>query len=478
MAPIAAVLTIAAALPAWGEGRFLGDEGPSTFAIPTVLRPNVSLWLAIYGVYDSSQQVYYDRRHLDVVLGVLDLRPYAPLSGDSARVRARKARQSVDAVEKERSRIEAALLRLERGKRRRLSELERRLLAAYARRPSALRGAHRRVAARSGLRDRFGEGLRRMALYRPYLLEILRRHRLPEEILALAMTESLFGPRARSRSGAYGIWQFLEGTGREYLHINRVVDERRDPIISTDAAARMLKSNLRRLKRWPLAITGYHYGPNGMARAARETGSYDLVRILERWRSKRFKFASRNYYASFLAALEVIRRQSQFFPNLVLPEPVRFETLAIPASMSIRRVARSCGVEVAALEALNLGLTRDALASRVSLPEGFPLRVPQQSYARCQSELRRASPPVSKARDRVRLHRVRKGESLLAIARRHGSTLPEVLALNGLRAPRHLRVGEALRVPARPRGRGFSVVPVTPLGLARNEGGDAAVGAP
>jgi membrane-bound lytic murein transglycosylase D len=318
--------------------------------------------------------------------------------------------------------------------------------------------------------------LRRLARYRPYLVEILKRHRLPEDLLALAMTESLFGPRARSRSGAYGVWQFLKGTGREYLHINGIVDERRDPIVATDAAARMLKRNIRRLKRWPLAITGYNYGPNGMARAAKETESYDLVQILRRWRSKRFKFASRNYYASFLAALEVMRRRAQLFPNLELPEPLRFETLAVPAPMPLSRVARACGIPVSTLEPLNLGLTPAALSSRVSLPEGLPLRVPTVAFARCKKRLRRAAAPL--ARVQVRVHRVRKGESFVEIARRYGSTLPEVLSLNGLRAPRHLRVGEKLRVPVRRRGRGFTVVPVTPLRFAQKEGGDGAVGSP
>jgi membrane-bound lytic murein transglycosylase D len=450
-----AVAVVFVPVLATAEPRFLGDEGPRTFAVPTLLKKNVRLWSRVYGEYASWQQLYYDTREMDLVLGVLDLKRY---TDDPER--------RTSAVEAERRRIQQALLRLSRGKRRGLSPLERRLLGVYRGRLRALRGAHSRVGAHPGLRDRFLEGLVRMARYRPYVVEVLRRYGLPEELLALAMTESLFNPRAKSRAGAYGVWQFLRGTGREYLHINDVVDERRDPIVSTDAAARMLRSNLRRLRKWPLALSGYHYGPNGMARAAQETGSYDLTVILRRWRSKRFKFASRNYYASFLAALEVMRDRARYFPGARLPAPLRFATVELPASVPIQAIVRRCGVKPGILAELNLALTRGVLSSRVRLPQGFPLRVPEAAGSRCQERFRRSVNPRGKAR--VRKHRVKPGESFVELARRYGTTVSRILSLNGLDAPRHLRVGEALLVPG--RGGRFSFVPVKPARVAKANG--------
>lgn len=447
-------------LPSTNEARaarFLGDKGKGrTFTTPSILRPNVRLWTRVYGEYDSWTELYYDTKHLDILLGTLDLRPYQ-------HDRAGKTK----AVERERRRLQTALARIGAGKRRGLSALERRLVRLYRGRRGALAGAHRRVGAHAGLRDRFAEGLKRLAIYQPYVEEVLRRHKLPTALTALAMTESLFNPRAKSKAGAYGCWQFLQGTGKEYLHINRIIDERRDPIISTDGAARMLLGNLKRLREWPLAITGYNYGPYGMARAAKDVGSHDLVQVLRRWKAKRFKFASRNYYASFLAALHVMRQSARYFPKLALPKPIRFATVLLPASAPLAGIARNCKVPAKEIATLNPGLTDSAARSRVRLPQGFPLRVPANRAQACTRRFHKVRGAVRRGPVRARAHRVRAGESFNAIASRYGTTLGAVLTLNGLREPRNLRVGEKIKVPGRGRDGGFTHVPVTPVRLAK-----------
>jgi membrane-bound lytic murein transglycosylase D len=475
---VPAVIASAFSVPALARQRFLGDEGPGTFAVPSILAPNVKLWTAVYGRYDSSQELYYDTKHLDVILSVLDLRPFMPEPSDSTETRRRKLLRKTDAIEAERRRVQAAVLRVAHGKRTGLSKLERQVYDAYRAAPrGAIHGAHQRIGAHVGLRDRFGEGLKRLARYKPYVVEVLRRHDLPAELVALAMTESLFNPKAKSKSGAYGCWQFLHGTGREYLHINGIVDERRDPIVATDAAARMLKNNLRRLQRWPLALTGYNYGPNGMVRAARETGSYDLVQILRRWKSKRFKFASRNYYASFLAALEVMNNQKRYFPSLRFPAPLRFETLKVPGNTPLQVVVKRCRARLEDLADLNPGLTPEVITSGRALPQGYPLRIPTESTMRCLRTFRKfaASHPMPKPR--LRSHRVGPGQTWNGLAHRVGLTLAELLGLNGLQKPRALRVGELLRIPERPR-LGFTYVPVTSLRMARAEEPDSDLASP
>jgi membrane-bound lytic murein transglycosylase D len=453
------MISVAAiAWPATGAARrYLGDEGPGrTFATPAILKPNVRLWTRVYGEYDSWTEIYYDTKHLDILLGTLDLQPHMG-----------SAKKKTAALEAERHRIRAALRALARGKRRGLSKLEARLLRAYGGRLGALKGAEKRVGAHAGLRDRFGLGLQRLAKYRPYVEEVLRRHELPTALTALAMTESLFNPKAKSKAGAYGCWQFLTGTGKEYLHINPVVDERRDPIVSTDGAARMLRGNIERLKKWPLALTGYNYGPNGMARAAKETGSHDLAVILRKWSAKRFKFASRNYYASFLAALAVMRNQKKYFPTLPLPRPIRFATVPLPASAPLGGIGRHCKVPVKQLVELNPALTDAASRSRVKVPQGFPLRVPARAERACKRAFHKVAGAVRRPPDKPRKHRVRLGESLIGIASRYGTTLSTILKLNKLARPRNLRVGEHLKVPGGRRQAGFTVVPVTPPRLAR-----------
>lgn len=113
-------------------------------------------------------------------------------------------------------------------------------------------------------------------------------------------------PRARSKAGAVGLWQFIKATGKRYLTITRRRDDRRDPIRATEAAARLLKHNYEALGSWPLAITAYNHGKEGMLAARVAVGSSAIEDIISGYTGPRFGFASRNFYAEFLAALEVV----------------------------------------------------------------------------------------------------------------------------------------------------------------------------
>ncbi len=104
-------------------------------------------------------------------------------------------------------------------------------------------------------------------------------------------------PSAYSKFGAAGIWQFTRSTGRRYMEVGYVLDERRDPIRATHAAAQLLKENYEKLGSWPLAITAYNHGAAGMARARQKHGDYPA--IFKSYRSRTFKFASRNFYSEF-----------------------------------------------------------------------------------------------------------------------------------------------------------------------------------
>jgi membrane-bound lytic murein transglycosylase D len=365
---VSAAATIAVSFSASPSPPSASED--SVFVVPPLLAPTVRFRIQVYGKYDSNTQLYYDRERPDLLLGTLDLRSYGSESG---RLRA---------VARERFRIGAAIVRLAKGKRKDLTPLEKRVLEAYASREDRLAGAHRRIGTRTGWRDHFAKGLKRLARYQPHVEAVLRRHKLPTDLVALSMTESLFNPHALSRANAYGYWQFLRSTGMKYLHINSLLDERRDPIVSTDAAARMLIDTLRTLREWPLALTGYNCGPEKMARVAKQVGSYDLAVILQRWKPGRYMLSSRNYYASFLAALHVTKNVRTFFPTLELPPPLRFDTLPLPEETTFRAVARRCGVPVKTLAELNPALTVSARSHR-RLPRGFPLRMPEGAASRC-----------------------------------------------------------------------------------------------
>jgi hypothetical protein len=120
------------------------------------------------------------------------------------------------------------------------------------------------------------------------------------------MVESTFNPAAYSKAGAAGLWQFIRSTGKQYSLISRKRDDRRDPVRATEAAAHLLRSNYEALGSWPLAIVAYNHGPAGIRAASTLVGSTAIEDIVSRYNGPRFGFASKNFYAEFLAALDVV----------------------------------------------------------------------------------------------------------------------------------------------------------------------------
>src|SRR4029453_5019016 len=145
---------------------------------------------------------------------------------------------------------------------------------------------------------------------------IFRDEGLPVELTRLPLIESCFDVEAYSKVGAAGIWQFMPATGRLYMEVSNSVDERRDPIASTRAAGRYLSASYEPPGNWPPPTTCYNHGPNGMARAIGDTGSDNIVNIIRYYGGPGFGFASRNFYAEFLAPLKIEKNSKTFFGRL------------------------------------------------------------------------------------------------------------------------------------------------------------------
>jgi hypothetical protein len=172
--------------------------------------------------------------------------------------------------------------------------------------PETLRRAAENIRVQQGLREKVDEGLHRASKLLPRILAILRQHQVPAELAALPMVESTFNPAAYSKAGAAGLWQFIRSTGKQYSLISRKRDDRRDPVRATEAAARLLRDNYQALGSWPLAIVAYNHGHAGIRAASTLVGSTAIEDIVARYNGPRFGFASKNFYAEFLAALDVV----------------------------------------------------------------------------------------------------------------------------------------------------------------------------
>ena len=427
------------------------------FPVLRGLEPQVEFWKKIFATYSTRQVAIHDALYLDRVYEVLD---FESLS-DNGLSNAEIAAYSQEKVWSEKERIRAILLRLhQRGiDPRDLSPEERKIWGLFAdvNNPSKFleAAADDRIRSQAGLRERFAAGVEVSRRYLPEMERIFRRAGLPVELTRLPLVESCFNVRAYSKVGAAGVWQFMPVTARAYMRVDRFVDQRRDPIISTRAAAEHLGANYESLGNWPLAITAYNHGRAGVANAVGTVGSSDLMQIIREYHGPAFKFASRNFYAEFLAAFDVERNFSKYFGKLYPARPRATESVILPASLSLRTLARASQADVDTLAELNPALAREVISGQRPVPKGYELRVPAGSTAefkrRYASAAAQQARPTRKAGYRVqkaqyRVHRVKQGQTLSTIAKRYGTTVSTIRRRNKLRADR-VRAGQSLTIP-------------------------------
>lgn len=272
------------------------------FPEPDFLKPNVAFWEQIYTAYGVGDFVLHDRERLGVIYAVVRV------AGTTDPVRA--ADLAKPEVQRLRARYQDVLSALAAGVPPEALGPDGRMLWrmwACPCAPEELRRAAGSIRVQQGLRQKVDEGIQRAQALLPRILSILQEHDVPVELAALPLVESTYNPRAYSKAGAVGLWQFIRSTGKRYLTIARGRDERRDPFLATKAAARFLRHNYEALGSWPLAIVAYNHGREGMLTARAVVGSSAIEDIVARYAGPRFGFASKNFYAEFLAALKVVQ---------------------------------------------------------------------------------------------------------------------------------------------------------------------------
>ncbi|MCG2740042.1 MAG: transglycosylase SLT domain-containing protein, partial [Syntrophaceae bacterium] len=229
----------------------------------------------------------------------------------------------------------------------------------------------------TGLQNKFLEGLIVSGEYLGKIEEIFVNLGMPRELTRLIFVESMFNIRARSKVGASGVWQFMPDTAKRYIIVNDIIDERNDPIKATLAAAKLLKHNYDELKTWPLAINAYNSGAGRMKKAVKQLGTRSIEKIIHNFEDKSgYGFASRNFYPSFLAALEVAENNRYYFGEIELESPQRYDQIITTHPTSITELAKLCNISIETLKHLNTALNEKLFEPLTYLPKGYELRVP------------------------------------------------------------------------------------------------------
>jgi len=408
------------------------------------IRPNVEFWKKVYAGWSLGEVAVHDMDHPGVVYEVVAL---------PGPVEERYTEEQIDFVEDLAEAWEDRLERIERKTERRepLDDAEKAIVLQIATHAGseALQDAHRRVRTQRGMRERFRRGIEISYRYEDAIRGAFREAGLPEDLAYLPHVESSFQARARSSAGAVGIWQFTRGTGRRYLRINSAIDERLDPVIAAHGAAAYLADAFERLGDWPIALTSYNHGVGGMAKAIEEHGA-DYERIFLEYRGRLFGFASRNFYAEFLAAREIARDPRRFFPEGFSPEPpLDLERIDLPVRTTAARIAREHGLDLEQLRALNPAWSDRAVRSSLALPSGSSVWLPAGDAERMAREGRQPDYAVVVTADGSGIYIVQPGDSLSEIAAAHGIAVDALRELNGIAAGASLiRVGQRLHVDA------------------------------
>ncbi|MGB5737229.1 MAG: lytic transglycosylase domain-containing protein [Thiohalocapsa sp.] len=371
------IVAMALAVPilngcAGGERADPDFERSEAFPLPAGLEDAVTFWRNAYAKWSRNKVIIHDDRHLALVYQIADLP--GPMEESYTSAQKEFVRDLKDAWSSRLASLERKVR--ERGRLKPAEkELKNKIDIEGA--PGALYGASDRVRSQRGVRERFHRGLENSGAYEQTFREVFHRHGLPDDLSYLPHVESSFQLNARSSVGASGMWQFMPATGRQFMTVNSSVDQRLDPVVAADAAARYLKNSYSSLRSWPLALTSYNHGLGGMKKAQARYGN-DMARIAADYDGRYFGFASRNFYAEFLAARHVARNGARYFPEGVrYRPPLSDQPVVLRDSVTVDEIARHYRVPRTVLTDRNYAWLRPVRNGSRAVPAGTTIWLPQ-----------------------------------------------------------------------------------------------------
>lgn len=289
-------------------------------------------------------------------------------------------------------------------------------------------------------RAQFARAYRRSGRHMDMILRVLGEEGMPLDLAYIPHVESAFKPKALSRVRAFGLWQFMAGTGRNYgLRIDYWVDERAHPEKATRAAARYLKMLYGMFGDWNLAMASYNAGEYKVQRGLRRSGVDNFWSLAK---TRYLRRETKNFVPAILAAIIIYRDPAKYGFDPEDREPAwEFESITVEGPVDLMVMAECARTDLISLRALNPELRRNTV-----YPDGssYSLRVP---VGRGETTLARlaAIPPGKRIRQVE--HVLRRGETLSLLASKYGTSVRAIQTANNISDPRRVRAGSRLIVP-------------------------------
>jgi membrane-bound lytic murein transglycosylase D len=374
------------AAPSYG-GRQLRDA--QIFPQPTAVRKQVAFWEVVFSVYPSTSVLIHDAVDPTIVIDLLD------------HVALKTPKNSIDRTNRlylDRYRKAIQRFATEGEKALQYGPIEKRILQVYGKSKDGLaRLARGEITLRTqaGLSDEFVGASVRAQVYLPKFEQIFQSYGLPTKLTRIAFVESMFRHEAVSKVGASGMWQFMRSTARKFMFVTSLVDERNAPIKAARGAAQLLSENFAELRAWPLAVTAYNHGRDGMARAVAQLGTRDMGAIIARYKSPSFGFASRNFYSEMLAAANVYDKIQRTGLLATVPAPPKVEQVILEKPMSVQQILKNTSLTEALLRAHNPCINDAAYGSMrdTPLPAFYEITIPAALMPIVTAELRQPKSP-------------------------------------------------------------------------------------
>lgn len=263
------------------------------FPMLSCIKDNVKFWSRVYTEIDVNEAFIHDKNNLSRVYASIML--------------PQDKQQQITVMNRERKKYENILRALINKPAKSWTKEEIKISKLFNKNEltiNNIQDAIANVRVQTGLKSQFEAGIQRSINHLPSIYPIVKKSGLPLELVLLPHVESSYNSKAGSKVGALGLWQIMPGTMKMFEGKSSI-NKREDPVISTNVAMKILKNDYNKIQNWPLTLTAYNHGVNGMLRAINETGSRDLCKVIEHYDSPSFRFASSNFYAQFLAAKQV-----------------------------------------------------------------------------------------------------------------------------------------------------------------------------
>lgn len=355
--------------------------GTDLFPATPQVKRQAEFWVKVFHRYKSSAVIIHDPELVDVIIDVVDFNSFKQKYNQGASFNRRERREILNRYIE---RYQLAINRLQKMGKKALEygSMEQRVLQVYSRRKETLARLFTEeiyLRTQQGMADEFPRAAERAESYLPYMERIFKSRGAPIDLTRIAFVESMFNKKALSKVGASGVWQFMPDTARSFMTVNSHIDERLSPLKASYGAALLLNENRNLLKTWPLAITAYNHGPNGMQRAVKAVGTRDFDQILAKYHSPSFGFASRNFYSEFLAAKHVYKNSYQKSRSGTR-NPLRIDRIRLEEPLSIHQILTTTPLKQAQLAEYNRCLLPKAFSTHrhKPLPKGFEIIVPQE----------------------------------------------------------------------------------------------------